>query len=109
MRGAPGTAGSLADRAVGELADDVEVAEVPGVLLEHVEQDPAERRRLLQGGAPAAHPGPIAEPSGRRHLARAPALVAEPGHQQVERLVVLHSPPALRIAAGVAPGVLHGL
>jgi hypothetical protein len=32
--------------AVGELADDVEVTNVPGVLLEQVEQDPLKRRRI---------------------------------------------------------------
>jgi hypothetical protein len=31
--------GSLSDLAVGELADDVEVAEVAGVFLEQVKQD----------------------------------------------------------------------
>ncbi len=35
-----GTAGSFSDLAVGELGDDVEMAEVTGVLLQQVEQDP---------------------------------------------------------------------
>ena len=38
--GRAGAAGSFADLAVGELADDVEMAEVTGVLLQQVEQDP---------------------------------------------------------------------
>jgi hypothetical protein len=36
------TAGSLSDLAAGELGDDVEVAEVTGVLLQQVEQYPLE-------------------------------------------------------------------
>jgi hypothetical protein len=38
--GRAGAAGSFADLAVGELGDDVEMAEVTGVLLQQVEQDP---------------------------------------------------------------------
>ncbi len=38
--GCAGTAGSFSDLAVGELGDDVEMAEVTGVLLQQVEQDP---------------------------------------------------------------------
>src|SRR5262245_65078444 len=37
---------SLSGLAAGELADDVEVADVAGVLLKQVEQDPLERRRI---------------------------------------------------------------
>jgi hypothetical protein len=38
--GRQGPLGSLPDLAVGELTDDVEVADVAGVLLQQVEQDP---------------------------------------------------------------------
>jgi hypothetical protein len=46
----------LSGLAVGEFADDVEVANVPGVLLKQVEQDPVKRRRI--GSVP-----PIARPA----------------------------------------------
>ena len=43
----PGSFGSLLARgAGGELGDDVEVADVPGVLLEQVEQDPFQGSRV---------------------------------------------------------------
>jgi hypothetical protein len=43
----PGPFGSLLLRgAGGELGDDVQVADVPGVLLEQVEQDPLEGSRV---------------------------------------------------------------
>lgn len=41
----------LADRSVGQLDNDVEMAEVAGVLLDQVEQHPFERGRL--GTVPA--------------------------------------------------------
>ncbi len=37
---------SLADRPVGELGDDVQVAEVARILLQQVEQNPFERGRV---------------------------------------------------------------
>src|SRR5690349_24932355 len=44
---APGSFGALLSRrAGGELGDDVQVADVPGVLLEQVEQDPLEGGRV---------------------------------------------------------------
>src|SRR5437588_4008110 len=62
---APGPFGSLLLRgAGGELGDDVQVADVPGVLLEQVEQDP------LEGGRVRAVP-PL---TGLAHLIEAVSL-----------------------------------
>ena len=47
-------AGSAEPRLVGQLDDDVEVPGVPGVLREHVEADPLQRRRVVARSEPSA-------------------------------------------------------
>src|SRR5215467_9886217 len=77
---------SLAGRASDKFGDDVEVAEVPGVLLEQVEQDPLQRRRLVTIPAFARLAG-LGEVVRLDDCRAPPGLVSQRGDQVIQGLV----------------------
>src|SRR5215472_11541076 len=89
---------SLPGRAAGELADDVEVADMTRVLLEQVEQDPFQRGRIRP-----VPPGP-----GLAGLGQVVGLDDGPGAfrpgaqrrgQRLQRLIGSDVPPAVALVA----------
>src|SRR5215213_5661153 len=87
-----GSWSALAGRPVDEFTHDVEVADVPGVLLHDVEQDRDERRRRLAGGEPAAGRGVVEQVVRRDDVGRTPAADVERFEEVVERTVGGPSP-----------------
>src|SRR5512146_1588089 len=93
---APPVTGLVADWAAGQLADDVQVAQVPRVLLEHVEEHPFQRGRVLAAPplARLAHVGQVV----RADDGRGPAgLRVQPGKQLVQGDLVRHVPAAVAL------------
>jgi hypothetical protein len=94
-----GSAGSLSGLAVGEFAADVEVADVAGVLLQQVEQDPLECRRLVP---PVARLADVSEVMGFHDGPAACGLGVQRRYQLAECLVGSDVPAAIAV---VGPGV----
>ena len=93
----PGLAG-------GEFDDDVQLAQVPGVLLEQVEQDPVQGRRV--GAAPAvAGLADLVQVVGLDDGAGPPGLVVQVGQQARQGLPGSDVPAAV---LGIGPRVGEG-
>src|SRR3984957_6853312 len=82
----------------GQLADDVELADVPGVLLDEVEQDPLERRGRLARPA-LARLADLVEVVARDDRGAARCLGVELGQQAVEGLVRPDVPAVIALVA----------
>jgi serine/threonine protein phosphatase PrpC len=82
----------LAGRAVDEFAGDVELPDVPGVLLQQVEQDPPERRCLLGQLEATPDAGGVGQGGAGRQGPRALDLVGVRGQHVCRRLLRRHAP-----------------
>ena len=92
---------SLSGRTAGELAGDVEVAEVAGILLEQMEQDPLERGRGAVAWPPVTGPASLAEVMRLDDGPGAGGLRTQRSSQPFETLAGGDMPVAVAI---VAPG-----
>src|SRR5215468_2522842 len=102
MRIAPSCrAWSLARRRARQLADDVQVAEVAGVLLHQVEQDALQRRGRF-AGPPLAWPAGLVQVVGFDDPPAAPRLFGQLAEQVIEGLRRADVPA---VVPPVAPGV----
>jgi hypothetical protein len=97
---------SLAGTAVDELAHDVEMAGVAGILLEHVEQDRAERRPHILRAEPAPGGRQLGQVGRVGDLPGAGAAGAQHCREAVQCLGLVDVPAA---GAVVAPRVGDGL
>jgi hypothetical protein len=91
----------LSELAVGELGDDVEVAEVAGVLLEQVKQDPLECRGI-GSVPPVARLATVSKIMGFHDGPGAGGLGVQHRHQSAERLSRSDVPVAIPV---VTPGI----
>src|SRR5215470_5910774 len=99
---------SLPGRAAGELGDDVEVADMAGVLLQQVEQDPLQRGRVR----------PVPPRPGLAGLGQVVGLDDGPGAlrlnpqrrgQRLQRLILSDVPPAVTPVAPRVADILAAL
>jgi SAM-dependent methyltransferase len=100
-----GSPGLLAGPAIGQFASDIEMTGMPGVFLEHVEQDPVQRRSrtiLPEPASTGTHRGQV---GGLDDPPRALATFVERDNQVLDGFVRPDVPPlVLTAVAVVSPG-----